>query len=215
MRTLTCYAFIATSLALTLPLTSSLSLAASLQLQLTDQQGQPLANAVVEVIAPAATDVPPQQAQVRQHQRQFIPHVSAVPVGSAVSFPNDDHYRHHVYSFSEAKMFELQLYQDERDHAPVIFDRPGLVMLGCNIHDSMLAYIYVGQSPWLGVSDQQGQVNLSDLPPGPYQVKLWHPWQLQSQTQPLSAGQHQLSLTVKPPTPDKPMPKYYDPLSDY
>ena len=96
----------------------------------------------------------------------------AVHTGTAVSFPNSDNIRHHVYSFSPAKRFELRLYQARR--RPVVFDKPGVVVLGCNIHDWMLGYVYITDDPFFAVSDDAGRLAL-DLPPGRYTASLWHP----------------------------------------
>jgi hypothetical protein len=91
-----------------------------------------------------------------------------------VSFPNRDDIRHQVYSFSPAKRFELRLYKGTPSE-PVLFDKPGLVVLGCNIHDWMVGYIYVTDDPWFAVSDATGTLHLDALPAGRYQVTLWHP----------------------------------------
>jgi plastocyanin len=108
-----------------------------------------------------------------QHNLMFVPEVLIVQTGTAVDFPNSDQVRHQVYSFSPAKKFELALYAG-RAHAPVVFDKAGLVTLGCNIHDNMLGYIWVTDSPWFGHSDAQGAVQLHDLAPGDYTVHIWH-----------------------------------------
>ena len=146
--------------------------AATLDVSLLDGQGQPLANAVLTLQgegppAAAATGV------VDQRDKQFMPRVLAVRTGTAVAFPNSDNIRHHVYSFSPAKRFELRLYQGTPSE-PVLFDKPGLVVLGCNIHDWMLGYVYVTDAPWFGVSDDAGRIRL-ELPAGTYQASLWHP----------------------------------------
>jgi hypothetical protein len=109
-----------------------------------------------------------------QVQKQFLPAVLAVRSGTRVSFPNRDDIRHQVYSFSPAKRFELRLYKDTPSE-PVLFDKPGLVVLGCNIHDWMVGYIYVTDDPWFAVSDEAGKLHIDDLPVGRYHVTLWHP----------------------------------------
>jgi hypothetical protein len=100
--------------------------------------------------------------------------VSAVRVGTAVRFPNQDNIRHHVYSFSPAKKFELPLYKGS-EAAPVVFDRPGLVVLGCNIHDWMVGYLYVLETPWFGRTDAEGRVVLSGIPETPLEIAALHP----------------------------------------
>jgi hypothetical protein len=99
--------------------------------------------------------------------------VKAVFVGSTVAFPNRDSVRHHVYSFSPAKRFELPLYAGVPSQ-PVLFDRAGVVVLGCNIHDWMVGYIYVAESPWFGKTGADGRVVIADLPPRRYSVRVWH-----------------------------------------
>jgi hypothetical protein len=98
-----------------------------------------------------------------------------VNVGANVEFPNSDSVSHQVYSFSAAKRFQLPLYKGEA-HPPVTFDRPGLVVLGCNIHDSMVGYIYVTPAPYFGTTDTGGSVTLRDLPRGDYRVTIWSPY---------------------------------------
>lgn len=161
-----------------LMLSATMLQAAPQQFVLVDQQGQPLADAVVELLDPNNKPQLQQTAKVAQQDLIFRPFVSAVQIGTAVDFPNLDKTRHHVYSFSPAKVFELKLYADKPE-APVLFDTLGIVALGCNIHDYMQAYIYVGESPFLAVTDEQGKVSFADMPPGRYQLKLWHPWQQQ------------------------------------
>ena len=164
--------------------------AASLQAELVDSQGQPLANAVLSLRSAVVPKVAPATAVMDQRSQQFAPNVLAVRSGTSVAFPNSDNIRHHVYSFSLAKRFELRLYQGTPSE-PVIFDTPGVVVLGCNIHDWMVGYIYVTDDPWFAVSDEQGRLSLEQVPPGAYTVSLWHP-----QTPdmlPQAAGQLQLT----------------------
>lgn len=111
---------------------------------------------------------------VDQVKKEFVPYVLPVQVGTAVSFPNNDNIRHHVYSFSPAKIFELPLYTGT-PATPVVFDKPGPVVLGCNIHDWMISYVYVSESPYFAKTGTNGKATLSDLPPGNYTVRIWHP----------------------------------------
>jgi hypothetical protein len=104
----------------------------------------------------------------------FVPHVLIVQTGTAVLFPNNDVVSHHVYSFSEAKTFELALYKGNA-HPPIVFDRPGLVVLGCNIHDGMLGYILVVDTPHFAVTDATGALALEGLPTDDYEVYVWTP----------------------------------------
>lgn len=134
--------------------------------------GKPLKDAVVSLDG-ALSGASPAPAIMDQIHMQFEPRVLAVRTGSQVTFPNSDDIRHQVYSFSPAKRFELRLYHGTPSD-PVIFDKPGLVVLGCNIHDNMVGYIYVTDAPRVGVSDAQGRVAF-DVPAGTYSVTLWHP----------------------------------------
>jgi hypothetical protein len=111
---------------------------------------------------------------VDQINLEFVPHVKPVVVGSPVYFPNKDDVRHHVYSFSPAKRFELPLYAGT-PAAPVVFDRPGIVAIGCNIHDWMLGYLYVAETPYLARTGADGRARLENLPAGRYVVRVWHP----------------------------------------
>jgi len=113
------------------------------------------------------------KAVMDQRNLMFVPDVLIVQTGTSIDFPNSDQVRHQVYSFSGAKTFQLALYAG-RGHAPVIFDRNGLVTLGCNIHDSMLGYIWVTDSPWFGRTGTNGALQLRDLASGDYTVRIWH-----------------------------------------
>ena len=147
--------------------------AASLQLQVLDRDGRPVEFAVLSLEGAglaAQTTGPVELAQV---DKAFVPPVLAVRTGTAVNFPNRDRMRHHVYSFSPAKRFELRLYSGTPAE-PVLFDKPGLVVLGCNIHDWMVGYLYITDAPLFAVTDALGRVNF-ELPPGDYQLGLWHP----------------------------------------
>jgi plastocyanin len=108
-----------------------------------------------------------------QVDTQFLPHILAIQKDTQVRFPNSDSIKHHVYSFSPAKTFELQLYK-ELQAAPLLFSNLGSVELGCNIHDWMLGYIFVVDTPYFGKTDINGNLTL-DLPDGEYQLDIWHP----------------------------------------
>jgi len=96
-----------------------------------------------------------------------------VRTGTAITFPNSDHIRHQVYSFSQAKTFTLKLYSGS-PKTPVIFDKPGMVVLGCNIHDNMVAFIGVVDSPYFAKTTDTGSATLN-LPAGRYRLRVWHP----------------------------------------
>lgn len=164
-------ALVATSVALAAP-----AGAASLTGRVVDAAGQPLPEAVVfvEELPPGVAAPPaPPTAVMDQVQKEFVPHVLPVVVGTQVRFPNHDQIHHHVYSFSRTKTFELPLYKGE-DASPVTFDRVGAVKVGCNIHDWMEAVVLVVPTPYFATTDASGLFVLRDLPPGKYAVLAWH-----------------------------------------
>jgi plastocyanin len=136
--------------------------------------GGPLADAVVavQVNGQAAKAGPQTMAQMAQRAREFEPHVLVVQTGTAVSFPNFDTVRHHVYSFSAAKTFDIKLYAGT-PASPVVFDNPGVASLGCNIHDRMSAHIVVVDTPTFAKSDATGAATF-DLPAGDHVLLYWH-----------------------------------------
>lgn len=112
-------------------------------------------------------------ASIDQINKTFVPHVSIVRTGTAVTFPNSDNIRHQVYSFSDAKKFTLKLYAGSPKQQ-VVFDQPGLVALGCNIHDTMIGFLGVVDTPYFGKVSDAGTVAL-DLPAGRYRLRIWNP----------------------------------------
>lgn len=149
--------------------------AAELQVTVLQAQGAPLAGAVVDVQpqSPQPAARPGTRAIMDQRELMFVPDTLVIRTGTSVEFPNSDNVRHQVYSFSQPKNFQLSLY-DSRQHAAVVFDKPGLVTVGCNIHDAMIGYIYVTDSPWFGQTAANGSLPLHNLPAGRYTVKIWH-----------------------------------------
>jgi plastocyanin len=145
--------------------------AAPLSVQVT-AAGAAQADAVVYALAADAGPTRSARAEITQVDREFQPRVIVVQTGTSVSFPNRDKVRHHVYSFSAAKRFELKLYLG-MDAPPVTFDRAGVVTLGCNIHDWMVGYIVVVDTPYFAVTDAAGRATL-DVPPGAYELRVWH-----------------------------------------
>jgi plastocyanin len=137
---------------------------------------RPLAGAVITLEAQAsdAAPAPPQQAVMDQVNMTFVPDVLVVPVHSRVQFPNSDVISHQVYSFSGAKPFQLPLYRG-KPYPPVQFDQPGVVTLGCNIHDNMIGYIFVTAAPYFGRTDAHGEWQGRELPHGRIRVRVWHP----------------------------------------
>jgi plastocyanin len=159
--------------ALAAPLSCS---AAQLALEVLDRDGHGV-DQVVVTATPIGAGHPavPKPAVMDQQDRAFVPRVLVVAVGTSVQFPNNDSVSHQVYSFSPAKRFQLPLYKGQV-HPPVTFDQAGLVVLGCNIHDSMVGYIYVTEAPHFGTTDASGALTLDDLPKGDYQLVLWSPY---------------------------------------
>jgi plastocyanin len=148
---------------------------------ITDQQGRPVVDAVL-VAVPVDGNLHsrerPRAGSIEQVDKEFLPRVTVVPVGASVNFPNHDDVRHQVYSFSAAKRFELPLYAGVPAQ-PIIFDKPGVVVLGCNIHDWMVGYVYVSESPFFVRTGKDGKAVLTELPLRAYVVRVWHP-QLES-----------------------------------
>jgi plastocyanin len=164
--------------------------AAELRVTVKNDSGEAMEHAVVTARplggAPASAGG---EVMIDQKGKEFIPFVSAVPVGTRVRFPNSDDIRHHVYSFSPAKTFEIPLYKGTPAN-PVVFDKPGIVVLGCNIHDWMSAYVYVSPTPYFSITPGDGAAKFNTLPPGRYAVEVWHP-QIKGAPEP---AQHELTL---------------------
>jgi plastocyanin len=140
-----------------------------------DHLNAAISNVVVYATAkdPKVPDHINNVAIMDQVNTQFLPHILAVQKNTQVRFPNSDSIKHHVYSFSPAKTFELQLYK-ELAADPLLFSNEGAVELGCNIHDWMLGYIFVVDTPYFAKTDEAGNVAL-ELPKGEYQLDIWHP----------------------------------------
>ena len=160
-----------------LPLLLFLSTSAGavpLTVDVRDGSERPLAGAVVFLeSAQARREVRPlQKAEMGQAGKQFVPTVIVVPVGTSVTFPNRDTVRHHVYSFSAIKKFELKLYIGTPAN-PVVFDQPGIAVLGCNIHDQMVGWIVVVETPYYAMTGADGRAVI-DAPPGNYRLRSWH-----------------------------------------
>ena len=149
--------------------------AATVSGRVTGPDGKGIPQAVVFVQEPAS---PPSSAEIdmaemNQINKTFVPAVLPIQAGTRVHFPNRDQIHHHVYSFSRTKSFELPLYRGE-DARPVLFDKPGVVKLGCNIHDWMSAIILVLPTPYFAITDADGRYLLRDIPSGEYTLTAWH-----------------------------------------
>ena len=141
--------------------------------QLRSPAGQPLAGAAVAIEVKGRTGrASNARAEMGQRDRQFTPQLLVVQTGTAVSFPNFDTVRHHVYSFSPIKVIDIKLYSGTPAE-PIVFDKPGVATLGCNIHDRMSAHIVVVDTPTFARTDDKGQATF-DLAAGEHLVKVWH-----------------------------------------
>jgi plastocyanin len=153
---------------------ASMAGAASVAVTVQDAAGHPVADAAVYAEA-ASGQTPPKSlkpVEIEQKGRKFLPLVTVIEVGTEIAFPNHDTVRHHVYSFSPAKVFEIKLYSGTGKSE--LFDKPGTVVVGCNIHDQMVAYIHVVPTPYFAKTDASGKAELTGLMPGKYKLKAWH-----------------------------------------
>ena len=163
-------------LALALAGAASPLVAAPLSVRVLDPSGRPVRDAVVTLYPAGAAARAPRSGGrfvISQQNMQFHPFLTIVPVGSDVSFPNLDSTKHHVYSFSPAKKFELKLFAKDQSRS-VHFDKAGVVALGCNIHDQMSAFILVTDSAWTARTNAQGMVVFGDAPSAPARLTVWH-----------------------------------------
>jgi hypothetical protein len=169
MKPLPCLALLALT-------TAALAGAAEFSATVKGAKGEPVADAVLSLLpldGPVPPPDPARHYEVAQQNQEYTTFVTVVQAGSTVVFPNQDTVQHHVYSLSKAKKFELPLYNPGAKES-LVFDVPGLVTLGCNIHDWMLAYLVVVPTPWFAKSDSQGAAAIT-APAGRYRFELWHP----------------------------------------
>lgn len=152
------------------------AVAAQLNISITNQSGQSVGNVVAyaNLLSGTAPVRAKREVFIEQLNKEFVPLVTVAQTGTLVNFPNRDPFRHHIYSFSPAKQFEIKLYSGV-PAKPVAFDKPGEIVLGCNIHDTMVAYMLIVDTPFFGKSDAQGKLAIDGLVPGEYEVNLWYP----------------------------------------
>ena len=187
--------------------------AGTLTVRVVDSAGRPVKDAVVTLYPSAGARAARASGRyvIAQQNLQFHPFLTVVPVGADISFPNLDNTKHHVYSFSPAKRFELKLFAKDQSRT-VHFDKAGVVALGCNIHDQMSAFIVVTDSAWTARTNAQGMVEFGDAPNAPGRLVVWHPY-LRSQSgtmqQALGPNQHSASFQVRLRSPPPPMPMDY------
>ncbi len=188
---------------------------AALSVTVKNSSGQPVQDAVVTLASPTASHEPIRfdwPMKMAQQNIRFDPFVLIVPVGAEVSFPNYDKVRHHVYSFSPAKTFELKLYGHDETRT-VRFDKPGTVALGCNIHDRMVAFIRVVDTPFAAKTNAAGVAELQGVPEGRAVLHVWQPYLkgagnevTEAITVPPGGDMHEIvTVDVRPPPP-MPMP---------
>lgn len=173
--------------------------AASLTAMVRTSAGVPVADAAV-VIEPKSGPLPQSRsrANIEQRDREFVPYLTIVQKGTSIDFPNRDPFKHHVYSFSPAKVFEIKLYAGKPAN-PVLFDKTGEVALGCNIHDWMEAHVLVVDTPWFAKTGADGLARIENVPAGAYRLRLWHPRQQAAAADiavELGAATRQLTLTL-------------------
>jgi plastocyanin len=193
------------SLALLLLAAATLAGAAPspLAISVKNLRGGPVTDAVISLV-PLDGAVPPAadaSVAIGQQNQEFTPYVAVVQAGTRVLFPNKDTVQHHVYSLSKAKKFELPLYNPGQNES-FVFDVPGLVSLGCNIHDWMVAYLVVVPTPWFAKTGATGLATVT-APAGRYRLELWHPRLAAMVTQEITLGpaetaQREFTLTLKP-----------------
>jgi plastocyanin len=152
-----------------------LATAADITGKVVDDQGNGIPQAVVFVQNPPSQAAPktPPKATLDQVDKQFVPRLLPIAIGTEVQFPNHDQIHHHVYSFSRIKSFDLPLYKGEATPS-VTFNQPGVVTVGCNIHDWMSATILIAPSQYFAVTDANGRFSLADLPAGSFSLVAWH-----------------------------------------
>jgi plastocyanin len=161
-----------------LAIVSALSLhAGNIRVEVKEPAGAPVSDAVASLMpldkAPQLTP-PAEPVVIVQDKEEFQPYVTAIVAGTRVNFPNRDKIAHHVFSQSKAREFEIPRYRGAAKET-ILFDKPGVVALGCNLHDWMLAYVFVLATPYYGVSGGDGLVQLTSLPAGRYRLEVWHP----------------------------------------
>jgi plastocyanin len=171
--------------------------AGSVKVTVKGKSGTPSADTIIvfdplDATPPASHDT----AIVDQVNKTFVPHVSVIRTGTAVAFPNSDRIRHQVYSFSPSHPFTLKLYAGS-PRTDIVFDKPGMVVLGCNIHDSMVGFIAVVNSPYFAKTPASGTADM-DLPPGHYRLRVWNSNMIMAvPTQDITVAAAPLSLAVQ------------------
>ena len=188
---------------------SSQALAGDLSVMVRNAAGHPVKDAVV-TLKPAAGGAAGAPIKftwpysVAQQNVTFNPFVLIVPAGSSVTFPNKDNVRHHVYSFSPTKKFELKLYGRDESRS-VVFDKAGVVALGCNIHDQMIAYVVVVDTAYAAKTGADGVALIRNAPAGNAAMTIWQPYMKTARNQvvktiavPAAGGRQEVKVDLRP-----------------
>lgn len=162
----------------TIPMASSRAAASSaVRIQIVDDRGVPVRDAVVEIASAAGAKGPirfPWRAAMAQKDFAFVPGTLIVQKGASVAFPNLDRVRHSIYSFSKPARFAIDLYGRDQTRSQG-FPISGTVAIGCNIHDTMRGYIRVVDTPYAARTDQNGYATIAAVPDGGARITIWHP----------------------------------------
>lgn len=186
--------------------------AASLDINVVDTKGK-AARDVVVTLMPERGRIDaraPERGVIDQRRETYLPLVTIIRVGGSLIFTNNDTTMHQVYSFSPIKQFQLETDRGQTSK-PVIFEKPGVAAIGCNIHDNMVAYVFVSDAPFAVLSDANGHARLSDIPQGSYRARIWHPNLPAGKTPPsvtVAVGEKNGNLTLALPialAPDRGM----------
>ncbi len=154
---------------------SGTSRAGDITVEVLNDKGEPVAGAVAYLLPNSAVQPAPstQLTKIDQIEKAFVPRISAMQAGGSVNFPNFDNIRHHVYSFSPARKFEIPLYEGVPAES-IQFPTPGIVALGCNIHDWMAGYVVVTETPWHAITGEDGKAVIKGVPAGTFNIETWH-----------------------------------------
>jgi plastocyanin len=166
--------------------------AADVLVTLTDSNdGKPIVDAVVSLVPldePAKISPPAVPVEIVQKGQQFIPYVTAVVVGTEIAFPNRDSVQHTIYSQSKPKPFTFALYDPGRAEK-LVFDQPGVVAMGCNIHNWMVGFVVVLETPWFATTAAAGSATVAGVPAGNYRLDVWQPRLSKTHTQTLTVNE--------------------------
>ena len=193
-------------------------LAAPFSVRVVDRDGHPVSGIVVTLKSASGGAIASAPAIMDQQDQRFVPFVLPVQAGTPVRFPNSDSVAHQVYSFSAPKRFELGLYRG-KPHPPVTFDKPGVVILGCNIHDKMIGYVYVTDATYFGKTNAQGAWHV-EAANASYELDVWSPRLARSEpplkrTVIVDGAASELIIRLQQPVQAEPAPQTDRKVRDY